>query len=237
MSAKKGWRGGKKRCARCQVFKEPAKFGPNRALADGLSAYCRDCKRAADRGEDPAPPAPPAPVSPPSKVDAPKKAAAKKRTGRPSKLVPELVEQIVELLEKGHTRRAAAAKVGIDETTFQRWYAQGREEPSGPHHDFMIAVHTAEGVGEAELESKMLSAADIDPLHARWVLERRYHLDWARKDVPPPTDGAKPMEAALVRELLLKRIAGLTQPFTEPTAAPPAPPPESADTAAAGGAA
>lgn len=32
-----------KRCYRCQTFKAPEAFGPNRRRADGLQTYCRDC--------------------------------------------------------------------------------------------------------------------------------------------------------------------------------------------------
>ena len=38
-----------KHCPRCGTDKPVSDFPPNRSLADGLAAYCRQCKREADR--------------------------------------------------------------------------------------------------------------------------------------------------------------------------------------------
>jgi hypothetical protein len=197
-----------KRCSRCKTWKPRQDFARNAAMADGLAAYCRPCKREADRG------APKREVSPPSKVDPrqnPEEAPRRYLGGRPSKLTPEVIEKLCTALARNHSRRAACAHAGIDERTFQRWMADAVDEPSGLKRDLLLAVQWAEGDGEYRLVEQLNAAAEIDPVHTRWLLERRYSLDWARREAVSVDVDAKPLEVSVVRELLAKRIAGMVQ--------------------------
>lgn len=50
------------------------------------------------------------------------------RTGAPSKLTPEKQKALCELLSKGHSVKAATAKVGVDRSTYYAWLKRGRRE-------------------------------------------------------------------------------------------------------------
>lgn len=199
-----------KRCARCKAWKPRSEFARNAAMADGLAAYCRPCKREADRGV-PRAVSPPSMASPRQNQDAGEEPKRKYLGGRPSKLTPEVAEKLCEALARNHSRRAACAHAGIDERTFQRWMADAVDETSGPKRELLLAVQWAEGDGEYRLVEQMNTAAEIDPVHTRWLLERRYSMDWARKEAVSVELDAKPLEVNVVRELLAKRIAGMVQ--------------------------
>ena len=49
-----------------------------------------------------------------------------KKQGRPTKLTPELREEIVELLKAGNYIKTACAVVGINKTTFYQWLKKGK---------------------------------------------------------------------------------------------------------------
>jgi hypothetical protein len=206
----------KKRCARCRKSKPVKGWPPNAARADGLGIYCRQCKREADRG---APPPKPRWNRPASKAP-PGGDAPKRKPGPASKLTPELVEQLCAVLRKGHTYRAACARSGIDDRTFRDWMAEGLEARTGPKWGLYLAVREAEGEGEASLTDIVRDAAEIDPQYAKWLLERRHPVDWARKEQIAVTGGeGKALEVSVVRELISKRIDGLlaARPATPPS--------------------
>ena len=52
----------------------------------------------------------------------------KNKGGRPSKLTPPLVAEIVRLIKDGNYPEVAAVASGIDEATYYRWKAQGEED-------------------------------------------------------------------------------------------------------------
>ena len=149
------------------------------------------------------------PKNPPPEL-APEKPAPRRGPGQPTKLTPEVVSQLCEVLERGHTRRAACAKAGIDESTFQKWMAAAREEDADPaKKELLRAVQQAEGMGEHALVEIVRTGADLDANKAQWLLERRHSVDWARKESINATLDTKPMEASVIRELITKRIAAI----------------------------
>lgn len=94
---------------------------------------------------------------------------------RPSKYTPERVARIVEALEGGNTRRAAAAAGGIDQATFDRWILR--------YAHFAADVRAAESKAElVHVEAIRHAAADGDWRASAWWLERRYPDDWGRRD-------------------------------------------------------
>ncbi|GMV19013.1 MAG: hypothetical protein AMXMBFR56_72370 [Polyangiaceae bacterium] len=196
-----------KRCARCKAWKPRSEFARNAAMADGLAAYCRPCKREADRGT------PRREISGASKEPVSEKGEEPRKylRGRPSKLTPEVIEKLCSALARNHSRRAAAAHAGISESTLHQWLSDAVDETSGPKRDLLLAVQWAEGDGEFRLVEQMNAAAEIDPVHTRWLLERRYSMDWARREAVSVEVDAKPLEVNVVRELLAKRIAGMVQ--------------------------
>lgn len=56
--------------------------------------------------------------------------------GKPSKYTPEAIQAICECLERGETRKAACAKAGISQDSFNRWLNE--------YADFSAAVKNAE---------------------------------------------------------------------------------------------
>ena len=228
-----------KRCSRCKRELARDQFPPNAALADGLGAYCRTCKRAAGRGAPAAVVAPevlrPSKGTPSQNPKPTKKPRAKAAPGRPTKLTPELVEQLVKVLRRGHTRRAAAARARIDDSTLMRWLADGRDETAGPKRELYLAVCEAEGVGEYRLVETVRKGAKIDPQLAKWLLERRRPEDWARRELAAAGSDTKPLEMSVVRELICKRLEGLGDPAPPPVPDPPPAPPADAGPAPADG--
>lgn len=200
-----------KRCARPGCGEKPlTDFPTNRALADGLGAYCRPCKRAADRGgkSQKASEKPQAPKAEILSAPARKPGAR----GPKSSITTELIEQLCEVLRRGHTRRAAARKCGVLEDTLASWMKRGGEDKSGPARELYCAVSEAEGEGEFALLELVREGAEIDAQQARWILERRYSQGtetWVRKEHIDVTHGPEMPEVSVVRELLFSRLKGL----------------------------
>lgn len=95
--------------------------------------------------------------------------------GRPSKYTPERVARIVQLLEAGNTRKAAATASGIAEATFHAWCAE--------YPEFSEQIKEAESEAESKHVGNILTAASKGAWQASaWWLERRRHEDWGKKD-------------------------------------------------------
>lgn len=214
-----------KHCPRCGTDKPVSDFPPNRSLADGLAAYCRQCKREADRERRhpklAEPPASKAASAPKPKTLTPKL----RRGGRPSTITPELIEAICAKLRRGHSRRVAARAAGINEDTLAQWCHRGREapEPDAPTRVLLEAVLEAEGQGIEVLEQYVLDGAEIDPHMAMRALERRSPEDWARRErVELSNSNDKPMEVDDLRRLVIERLTKYLPAPTEAAALPAA---------------
>lgn len=204
-----------KRCSRCERELPKKQFPKNSSLADGLALYCRGCKRAADRDHrNGGPPKRPSAEKP--KSSTPEILAdgvlPPKRRGPASTITKQLIADLVAVLERGHTRRAAARRCSISEDTFATWMKRGGEDRHGPARELHDAVLEAEGEGELRLLELVRTAAEIDVHQARWILERRYSLGaetWARKEHLDVSTSTQTMDVSVVRELVLKRLEGL----------------------------
>lgn len=94
---------------------------------------------------------------------------------RPSKYTPDRVARIVEALEGGNTRRAAATAAGIDQGTLENWMTR--------FSGFSSAVRVAEAEAELAHVATIKRAADDGDWRAALAwLERRRHEDWGRQD-------------------------------------------------------
>ena len=68
-----------------------------------------------------------------------------RRAGRPSKLTPELKEEILTAIGKGGCTYAdACLKAGISTSTFQLWKQKGQEQVRGQYSDFSAHLKKAE---------------------------------------------------------------------------------------------
>ena len=94
--------------------------------------------------------------------------------GRPSKLIPQTTDQLIQALRLGNSRKHSAIYAGIDEATLRRWMSRGRVEREGPYADLNREVL------EAEAKAQILAMGCItkavregDWKAAAWLLERK----------------------------------------------------------------
>lgn len=106
--------------------------------------------------------------------------------GRPSKLTNEVTNQLVALLQQGHTVEIACTAVGIDDKTFHRWMNKGQKQREGPYRDFFEAIKPARAHAEVQLMDTLQKTA-LDPTHksgwkaAAWLLERLFPDRYGRR--------------------------------------------------------
>jgi transposase-like protein len=98
------------------------------------------------------------------------------RTGRPTKLTPELQEEILRGIRAGAYPEVAAQRVGIGSSTFYQWMQRGRQAREAGHPDqfteFAEAVEEAKGHAETRAVAVVLKAAEKSWRAAAWWLER-----------------------------------------------------------------
>lgn len=103
------------------------------------------------------------------------------KTGRRSKLTPEVQERICKVIRAGNYAYITAGYAGIRETTFYRWMEQGEEQKTGRRQEFREAVKAAER--EAEIRAV---ATVQQPMGKSWqaamtYLERKFPQRWGRR--------------------------------------------------------
>jgi hypothetical protein len=106
---------------------------------------------------------------------------ANKKTGRPSKLTPEVKETIIQALRAGNYAETAARVAGIGPSTFFLWKQKG-EAGEQPYADFLEAIAAAEAVAESRAVAIIANAMLQDAKHAEWFLERKLQKRWGRHD-------------------------------------------------------
>jgi transposase len=104
------------------------------------------------------------------------------RTGRPSKLTPEVQAKVCAAIRKGVHLETAAAAAGIGRATIYRWIEQGEAEESGPYREFRDSVRKA----EADLELATIEAWQ-DEGAGSWqsraeFAARRFRERWGKQD-------------------------------------------------------
>lgn len=98
------------------------------------------------------------------------------RTGRPTKLTPEVQEEILRGIRAGAYPEVAAQRVGVSRTAFYEWMQRGRQAREAGeadlYADFADAVEQAKGHAETKAVAVVLKAADKSWRAAAWWLER-----------------------------------------------------------------
>ncbi|MDP9329995.1 MAG: hypothetical protein M3P11_05055 [Actinomycetota bacterium] len=103
-----------------------------------------------------------------------------------SKFTSERRSLILEILGAGGSRRAAAARAGIDHATLGRWLERGRKgAPGGRWHTFANDVAQAETHPAMRALREQYDKLSDSPMAAFRFLDER--TDWA--DEPDPADG------------------------------------------------
>lgn len=116
--------------------------------------------------------------------------------GRPSKLTPEIQEEILRVIKSGNYIETACAYVGINKTTFYDWLRKGAREKERvaqnpkarvkkdlqKYVDFSNAVDKA--LAQAEIRDVAIigKAAEENWQAAAWRLERKFPDRWGRKE-------------------------------------------------------
>ena len=123
----------------------------------------------------------------------------KKTRGRPSKLTPEVQEEICAALRAGNYIEPSAMRAGINKATLYNWLKKGGQENERvargraqgrncvvsaklqPYVDFLDAVKKAEAEAEARDVAIIAKAALTQWQAAAWRLERKHFKRWGRK--------------------------------------------------------
>jgi hypothetical protein len=102
--------------------------------------------------------------------------------GRPTKLTPELQEQLCRAIGAGNYRKPACAFVGIAYATFLLWMSKGRKARRGRYFEFLCAVRKAEADAEVAVVALWRKSMPENPQEYRHFLTHRYPERWGVKD-------------------------------------------------------
>lgn len=115
--------------------------------------------------------------------------------GRPTKLTPELQDEICEALRAGNYLETAARRCGLAKSTLHLWLHRGRleidrlsENPrarmrkrEAPYVEFSEAVKKAEADAETMAIAVIMLAGKTQWQAMAWYLERKHFDRWGRK--------------------------------------------------------
>ena len=115
---------------------------------------------------------------------------------RPTKLTPELQENVLKVIRSGNYIETACAYVGINKSTFYDWLKRGAREKDRvaknprarvrkdeqPFVDFSNAVEKALAHAEIRDVAIIGKAAEENWQAAAWRLERKFPDRWGRKE-------------------------------------------------------
>lgn len=133
------------------------------------------------------------------------------RTGRPSKLTPEVQEKICQAIREGNFLYVAAFAAGVNPVTVQDWLARGQIQGSGKYYDFVVAFRQAEAEAErkAVMEIRKAGAEGDWRANLEW-LKRRCRERWgdAPLEVKAEVIGKQDIVATLVTDpVIAERIS------------------------------
>ena len=131
--------------------------------------------------------------------------------GRPTKLTPEVMEEIVRNMASCAHPAIAAGCAGVGARTFHTWMQRGKAEASSIYGEFRHRILKAAKTSEMRLAARI--AASPDTNDAKWMLTHRFPKRWAEKTRHEIT-GANggPMELNVdVRADLLDRVNRIAQ--------------------------
>jgi hypothetical protein len=140
-----------------------------------------------------------------------------RRTGRPTKLTPEIQDAICNVIQSGCFLETAAIMVGLDKTTLFRWLKRGAKEGSGKFREFRTAIRKAMAHAEVRDLIKLQKAGDKNWQAIAWRLERRYPKRWGRRD-PESPGKTSPEESTKLIARFLAAADSMEKPAGETTA-------------------
>lgn len=135
-----------------------------------------------------------------------------KRKGRKPKLTESLIVQAEKLLVNGNFTNFVCEALGINRTTWYRWFNDGQAIAEGRTEDisldytpemenllynFYNTVKKAEATGQVELVGLIQQQAKSGTWQAAaWILERKWRNYWG-KDIPQTQDGESDLDKFL----------------------------------------
>ena len=137
---------------------------------------------------------------------------SKKKVGRPTKLTPQLREEIVELLKSGNYIETVCGLVGINKTTFYLWINKADASTrSTKYSKFRDDVYKAMAFSEARLVTLIAKSAEKDWRAAVWMLERRQPERWGKPEVKNETPQKLESEVKIDKEdkIIIKELLDL----------------------------
>lgn len=99
----------------------------------------------------------------------------------PSKLTPEIQNQICGYVNAGVPIPTACGACGISWNTVATWLRKGRDGEK-PYDQFVAAIEKAKHRWEAAAALRVTKASDRDWKAAAWMLERRRHETWGARE-------------------------------------------------------
>lgn len=103
------------------------------------------------------------------------------KTGRPTKLTPELHADIVRTIKAGNYLETAAAMAGVERLTLREWIKKGVRAKSGAYHAFALDIEQAMAHAEVVDVLGIRKAGEKEWTARAWLLERRFPDRWGRK--------------------------------------------------------
>lgn len=120
----------------------------------------------------------------------------KPRYGNKTLLTPELQEQLCKLLSVGNYIEPSVAFVGIHKQTFYRWLKQGANDKHldkiTAESQFHDAIQKALSEGELRHVNNIAQHAEKSWQASAWMLERKNHKNWGRKETVRSEDADTP---------------------------------------------
>ena len=106
--------------------------------------------------------------------------------GRPSKLTPDVLELLVQMLRAGNYVGVSCHAARISRRTFSDWMKRGRSNApeDSIYAEFRDRVEQARAEGEVRNVTSIASAARESWQAAAWLLERQYPERWGRPSSP-----------------------------------------------------
>jgi hypothetical protein len=158
---------------------------------------------------------------------------------RPTKLTPEIRNQLLGLLQASVPLDTAASILKICRKTLDNWLDQAASAEEGDDfYELRVDIEAAQARGLIPYISAIAKSGRTNTKDAKWMLERRDPKNWERKRMPVAAqEGTTPQEtAAAIFRLIAECEATVPPPVTadpgqpSPSAiaepGPPAPPPK-----------
>jgi hypothetical protein len=106
-----------------------------------------------------------------------------KKSGRPPKLTPELIEKIADVVRAGNYIDTAAVFCGVSKASLHDWMKRGHEQKRGRYRDFLDAMEQAQATADVRDHANITKAGGRDWRASAEHLRLRHPNRYAKKTV------------------------------------------------------